>query len=375
MINALPLLEEFYLSSKLSIFTYNQVGEQTAQFKQAVSPKFPNKLLSKINFHITEGSVEIFNTKNNECFSVICLPSSEQRIVILWCNIQTIEALGYFRDSFPSISLERLISYTKVLYFCFFQKIATFEKPLFISDSSFTKNQTEQLSFSLNEVNYHNSYYKEQLMLDALQKGILVEFRPRLADFIQSGTFGEMTVGNELRNSKNLLIAATTLFTRAAIKGGMHPESAYALSDRCVQRVERLQKIDSIVELMQEIGELFVKRIRAAQNFSDSTLIFLIQDYIFKHLNEHLELDKLASKLGYSKGYLCRVFKNSTNQTIIDYTNEQKIREIQSELVFSNKTITEIAVSLGFNDQSYLTKLFIKKVKTTPTAFRRKYHM
>ncbi|MDN2453973.1 helix-turn-helix transcriptional regulator [Lactobacillus sp. UCMA15818] len=155
----------------------------------------------------------------------------------------------------------------------------------------------------------------------------------------------------------------------------MHPESAYALSDRCVQRVERLQKIDSIVELMQEIGELFVKRIRAAQNFSDSTLIFLIQDYIFKHLNEHLELDKLASKLGYSKGYLCRVFKNSTNQTIIDYTNEQKIREIQSELVFSNKTITEIAVSLGFNDQSYLTKLFIKKVKTTPTAFRRKYHM
>ncbi|QYH53195.1 helix-turn-helix transcriptional regulator [Liquorilactobacillus hordei DSM 19519] len=184
-----------------------------------------------------------------------------------------------------------------------------------------------------------------------------------------------MASGNELRNSKNILIAATTLFTRAAIKGGIYPESAYALSDRCVQKIERLRKIDSIIDLTQEIGELFVNRVRSAQNFSNSNLIFLIKDYIFKHLNEPVNLSIMSEKLGYSKNYLCSSFKYATNQTIVNYANEQKIREVQSHLVFSNKTITEISGLLGFSDQSYLTKLFKKYLNTTPTEFRKRYHI
>lgn len=372
MKNILPLLKEFHAASKISIFVYDTNKKLTACYKQSVSPNFPDKLLSKINFATKVGEVNIFNTSSNECFSVFYLPSDTYKVIILWCNIQMIEALGYFRDSFPSISLERLTSYTKVLYFSLFHKFPSIDKPYLISDNSFINDKD---SFLENEKEYHNNYYKEKLMLEALQKGILVEFQPRLEDFIKSGSFGKMALSNELRNSKNLLIAATTLFTRSAVKGGMHPESAYELSDRCVQKIEQLQKIDSIVDLLQEIGELFIKRIRAAQNFSDSTLIFLIQDYIFKNLDESLKLDKMAKKLGYSKNYLCRIFKHSTGQTIIQYANEQKIREVQSQLVFSNKTITEISNMLGFSDQSYLTKLFVKETNLTPSAFRNKHHL
>lgn len=81
------------------------------------------------------------------------------------------------------------------------------------------------------------------------------------------------------------------------------------------------------------------------------------------------------STLGYSKNYLCSSFKYATNQTIVNYANEQKIREVQSQLVFSNKTITEISGLLGFSDQSYLTKLFKKYLNTTPTEFRKRYHI
>lgn len=196
-----------------------------------------------------------------------------------------------------------------------------------------------------------------------------------LTSFIKSGSFGQMALGNKLRNGKNLLIAATTVFTRAAIRGGMHPEAAFVLSDKCIQRIEKLGKIDNILELIQEIGELFVKRVRMAQNFSNSTIIFLIQDYIFKHLNETLRLENIAGSLGYSKQYLCRVFKQDTGETIIYYANEQKIREVCNQLIFSNNNVTEIATKLGFCDQSYLTNLFVKHTSMTPIAFRKKYHM
>ncbi|MBZ2404742.1 AraC family transcriptional regulator [Liquorilactobacillus hordei] len=155
----------------------------------------------------------------------------------------------------------------------------------------------------------------------------------------------------------------------------MHPEAAFLLSDKCIQRIEKLGKIDNILELIQEIGELFVKRVRMAQNFSNSRIIFLIQDYIFKHLNETLRLENIADSLGYSKQYLCRVFKQDTGETIIYYANEQKIREVCNQLIFSNNNVTEIATKLGFCDQSYLTKLFVKHTSMTPIAFRKKYHM
>lgn len=144
---------------------------------------------------------------------------------------------------------------------------------------------------------------------------------------------------------------------------------------KLVEKAGIIELTVAVVDLTQEIGELFVKRVRAAQNFSNSSLIFLIQDYIFKHLNEPVNLTIMAEQLGYSKNYLCYSFKQATNQTIVNYANEQKIREIQSQLVFSNKTVTEIAAMLGFSDQSYLTKLFKKYLNTTPTRFRKKYHI
>lgn len=364
------LLKEFHIASKISIFVYDENKKLTDKFKPTVSPNFLEKFLNKIATTLPAKSCRAFNTSKNECFSVLYLASKKYHYIIFWCNLQTIEALGYFRDSFPSISLERLIAYTRIFYFSLFNQLPEINEPTFINDSELLIND----SFDQKEV-YHNSYYRELLMLKALEKGNLAEFKPRLRSFIESRTFGKMAIGNELRNSKDLLIATTTLFTRAAIKGGMHPESAYQLSDKCVQKIERLPQINSITDLIQEIGEIFLSQVRAAQNFSNATLVFLIQDYIYKHLNRPMNLNQLSKQLNYSKNYLCRIFKQATNQTIVDYANEQKIREVQSQLVFSNKSITEIASMLGFYDQSYLTKLFKKHLGITPIKFRQKYHM
>ncbi|WP_281165094.1 helix-turn-helix transcriptional regulator [Liquorilactobacillus sicerae] len=364
------LLKEFHIAAKISIFVYDENKKLTGKFKQTVSPNFPAKFLHKIEPTLPAKSCRVFNTSKNECFSVLCLPSKKYHLLVFWCNLQTITTLGYFHDSFPSVSLERLIANTRIFYFSLFKQLPEIDKPAFINDPEpLINDDNDQKQI------YHNSYYRELLMLKSLEKGNLAEFKPRLKSFIESGTFGKMATGNELRNSKDLLIAATTLFTRAAIKGGMHPESAYQLSDKCVQRIERLTQINSIVDLTQEIGEIFLSHIRTAQNFSKATLIFLIQDYIYQHLNEPVDLNQMSKQLNYSKNYLCRIFKQATNQTIVDYANEQKIREVQSQLVFSNKSITEIAAMLGFYDQSYLTKLFKRYLGTTPIKFRQKYHM
>ena len=60
----------------------------------------------------------------------------------------------------------------------------------------------------------------------------------------------------KLRNSKNMFIAGITLFTRAAIEGGVPEETAYALSDGYIQTVEECTSKSSIEKLLQKQPEI-----------------------------------------------------------------------------------------------------------------------
>ncbi|WP_279384052.1 helix-turn-helix domain-containing protein [Lentilactobacillus kisonensis] len=57
--------------------------------------------------------------------------------------------------------------------------------------------------------------------------------------------------------------------------------------------------------------------------------------------------------------YVSRL-KKETGMTISNYIAQQRVGEIESYLIFTQKSLTEIAIDLGFHDLSYLTKTFKK---------------
>ncbi|GAF41712.1 transcriptional regulator, AraC family [Agrilactobacillus composti DSM 18527 = JCM 14202] len=374
MDNIAKLLREFHRASKVSVFTFNQSLTPLKAFKLPVTPEFPTKYL-KIFKNLNQ-PVSLFNTGGEECFSVIKLDDAKKTTyIILWVNTATLEITGYYEDRFPSIGLQRLTAYTRLLYFSLFQSFPVISEPTEISDIAFTSDKKHDSSIQLRrqEKIFHNSYAKEQKMLEALEKGNQVQFDKCFTDFIQSGSYGQMSLESDLRNKKNIAIAATTLMTRSAIRGGVHPEAAFALSDQCVQRIEQQSDVISVSDLVQEIGTLFINRIKSSKKYSNDAVVYMIQDYIFKNLDKKISLDEIAKTVGYSKNYLCRIFKKDVGITIFEYINIQRIHEAKSQIIFSNQSIFEIANNLGFSDQSYLTKLFLKYEHTTPSQFRSKY--
>ncbi len=50
--------------------------------------------------------------------------------------------------------------------------------------------------------------------------------------------------------------------------------------------------------------------------------------------------------------------------------NRRVIQEAQRELVYTAKTIKQLAAVLGFNDEAYFTRFFHKHVGVSPTQFR-----
>lgn len=86
-----------------------------------------------------------------------------------------------------------------------------------------------------------------------------------------------------------------------------------------------------------------------------------------------LTLEQLAMEAGLNPQYFCRVFRELTGRTPIDYLNYYRIECAAEQLCTSNESITEIALSCGFNDLSYFNRLFKRTKKMSPTAYRKNH--
>lgn len=375
--NLIDLLNIFHQSNKLPVFLFNKNFDLIKSFKLAVTPNFPDRYFKKIDTIDLTPNSRIYIVDANESFSVIRTTSSLYAYIVIWVNSSTVEQTGYYQDRFPVIGVERLLSYTKLLFFSIYQKFPNLNLPNNMADPSdalISDLDDDLLDDSSNTIQ-HNSYFNEMLMVNAVEHANLAEFDIRLSQYIKSGSYGEMATVSEHRNKKDLALAATTLFTRAAIRGGLTESLAFQLSDECCKQIENRTSIISVSNLIQEIGSLFIKKMIAYSSRPGYILIYKIKNYIYDNHHNKLSLSDLANSLGYSKEYLCKIFKKSTNKTIIEYYNSQRIQEAESLLIYTNKTIGEISEDLGFNDQSYFTKMFIQQKSTTPNKFRRHYHI
>lgn len=102
-----------------------------------------------------------------------------------------------------------------------------------------------------------------------------------------------------------------------------------------------------------------------------SILIKNILDYIEQNYFEPISLQDMANHTHISKEYLCRVFSTMYDTTPVEYLNRYRIRQSAFELIHSNKTIADIALSCGFSNSSYFNKIFLRYMNCTPTEYRK----
>ncbi|MCB0356049.1 MAG: helix-turn-helix transcriptional regulator [Bdellovibrionales bacterium] len=88
------------------------------------------------------------------------------------------------------------------------------------------------------------------------------------------------------------------------------------------------------------------------------------------NLYEKMSLDQLAKEVGVSKFHLVRIFKLQEQITPINYFSLLKIELAKEYLVNSNKSITDIAMSLGFEYVTTLNHLFRKAYGMSPRHYR-----
>ncbi len=161
-----------------------------------------------------------------------------------------------------------------------------------------------------------------------------------------------------------------TLMSRAAMDSGADSQEILALCDRSVIEIERMRDFDSLDDWLGLMLHKFFDLAFAFYDVKHQKLIHQIASYIQHHLAEKLTLEQVAREVHLSKSYLCRILKEELGCTFTEYTNRLRIERSKNYLYRSNLSLAEIACAVGFDDQSYFTRIFKRMVGMPPGKYR-----
>ena len=93
--------------------------------------------------------------------------------------------------------------------------------------------------------------------------------------------------------------------------------------------------------------------------------------FIATHCHNKLTTASLAKEFHLTENYLCYLFKSQTDFSPIEYINKFRVEKAATLLKNTNQSITEIALSVGFEDSSYFARVFKKYMGITPGRYRK----
>jgi AraC-like DNA-binding protein len=99
-----------------------------------------------------------------------------------------------------------------------------------------------------------------------------------------------------------------------------------------------------------------------------------ITDYVDNHFRDEVSMKTLVSKFYVSREHLVRIFKKYMGTTFKKYLTGVRTRNAYSLLVYTDLTITQIAMNCGFPDSRAFISAFRKVYGVTPGKYRSDYY-
>ena len=93
-------------------------------------------------------------------------------------------------------------------------------------------------------------------------------------------------------------------------------------------------------------------------------------DWTEENFDQHIKLDEVAKRFGYSKNYFCERFHKATGVTYVTYLNLLRVSRSLA-LLAAGETLSTVCSVCGFTNESYFIKIFKSTIGMTPASWRR----
>ena len=98
---------------------------------------------------------------------------------------------------------------------------------------------------------------------------------------------------------------------------------------------------------------------------------YRVISYIDANYNQSITSNDAAKALFMNNSYFCRKFKDNFGYCFQKYIETYRIEKAKTLLKTTTLPVSEIALTVGFNDFSYFSKIFKRSENSTPSQYRK----
>ena len=95
--------------------------------------------------------------------------------------------------------------------------------------------------------------------------------------------------------------------------------------------------------------------------------------YVMAHYIHTIFLDDIAAEVGMNRSAFCSYFKRCKGMTFSQYVTQYRLNTACELLKHSQKQVSEICFTVGFNDLPHFVRVFTNTLGMSPSKYRRQF--
>ena len=169
------------------------------------------------------------------------------------------------------------------------------------------------------------------------------------------------------------ILELVVFISRAAVEAGAKVEDILGLKSQCIAELWRVENQEELCLWSVKVVEDIIENIyRSGTTHLDPRLKRAIE-FIDQHYGSDLGLVRVAREAFLSPSRFSHLFKSEMGLPFIEYLTKVRMQKARAILKNSEKSIAQVALEVGYQDQSYFTKVFKKSEGMSPKSFSKNF--
>lgn len=123
-----------------------------------------------------------------------------------------------------------------------------------------------------------------------------------------------------------------------------------------------------LLRLMQTQARTLIEK--QSKTIASYNRFAFVSEYIQMHINEKIDVERLADKACMSTPHFYRKFKEYFGVTPIEYIQQVKINKAKELLVDFNATVNSVSYALGYQNMNHFIRIFKQFEGETPKKYQ-----
>jgi AraC-like DNA-binding protein/ligand-binding sensor protein len=208
---------------------------------------------------------------------------------------------------------------------------------------------------------------KERMLLTTLRRGDNEGGKRILNEILANLLFSNP---DHFRNIQFRAIELVVLLSRADINPGYTEKAVLETNNYYLKRIQEAQSIEEIIDVLHITVDRMAGQIFSFQGIRHASALRKAERYIWENYTRKISLQEIAEASGLSAPYFSTIFKDEMGENLSSYLNRLRVEKASRMLLETDLSLSEIAGSCGFEDQSWFSKIFKSFTGMSPGKYR-----